>query len=262
MAGKASTWVGGTVVLGVLVAAGGWFGAISPTLTSASSAASDAQAADDRNAQLQKQLATLKKQFERLDEYRAELALARTEIPSVADLANFTRAISTLADSAGTNIISIAPGVPTVVTPALPPVPVPTEPAPADTAAGDAEGEAPADGTAAPVTPEPPAAIPGFVAVPVEVIVVSNMPSAITFLNSLQAASQRLFLVTALNGTGQGEQEASGGRPATAEGDVELSITGYIYVLTQEAPAAPTDPDAPRAPLPVPEAARDLLTGA
>ncbi|WP_456788505.1 hypothetical protein [Cellulomonas sp. P5_C5] len=242
MGGKTSTWIGGAVVVAVLIMVGGWFVAISPTLDSASVATADAESAEARNDQLRLQLATLKKQFEHLDEYKAELAAAQVEIPTEADLTGYTRQIDALGLAAGLTVVSVVPGVPTDVAPVLTqPEPVVVDPA-ETTEGGEAEATpAPADGEVVePAAPTGPAPIEGFVAVPVDITVLGGVANATTFLSSLQAQGQRLFLVTALRGTGQGDAEASGGRPATKVGDVELTISGYIYVLKPTAASAPT----------------------
>ncbi|GEK19974.1 hypothetical protein [Cellulomonas xylanilytica] len=267
MGGKTSTWIGGAVFVALLIMVGGWFIAISPTLDSAASATSDAEDAEARNDQLRLQLATLKKQFENLDEYKAELAAAQVEIPTQADLAGFTRHVDTLGVAAGLTVVSVVPGLPTDVAPVLATEP---EAAPVDPAA-TAEGEAapaPADGEVVePAAPTGPAPIEGFVAVPVDVTVLGTVANATTFLTNLQAEGQRLFLVTGFRGTGQGQADASGGRPATVVGDVELTITGYIYVLKPPAASSETGAETetetgPRPALPVPPGATDPFTGA
>ncbi|HWS58761.1 MAG TPA: hypothetical protein VN257_09485, partial [Actinotalea sp.] len=88
-------------------------------------------------------------------------------------------------------------------------------------------------------TPETPE-LNGFVAMPMSVIVVGTYDATVNFLAALQTGTERLFLVTRWTATGQDESQASGGRPATAPGDLEFSIGGYAYVLTD--PNAPTEP--------------------
>jgi hypothetical protein len=58
----------------------------------------------------------------------------------------------------------------------------------------------------------------------------------------LQRKSERLFLVGELEYVRQKKGEASGGKPATKDGDVELRIVGFIFVLT-EPDAKPAEPE-------------------
>lgn len=263
MGSKTSTWVGGTVVVSLLLALGAWFLAISPTLDSASLASTDADAAELRNEQLRAQLATLEDQYANLDQYKVELAGLRTEIPAEGELSVYMRQLDGAAETAGVTVMSVVPGTPIDVLPAAPAVvaaPATTEPT--TEAPAEPNGESPADAAVAPV-PTGPAVIPGFVAVPIDITVLGTVPNALTFLERIQAGSQRLLLVTVLRGTGQAQAEASAGRPATAEGDIELVITGYMYVLeTPEVPAAPEAEQAAPPALPAPDPSRQSLTGA
>jgi hypothetical protein len=97
---------------------------------------------------------------------------------------------------------------------------------PSDSATASTEDDAVA-------TPAPAAAAApeGFVAVPVTITVLGPFLNSLAFLSDLQA-DPRLFLITGIDGEGQGEAEAGDGRPATHVGDVEMVITGYLYVLS------------------------------
>ncbi|WP_431837218.1 hypothetical protein [Cellulomonas sp. Y8] len=253
-----STWVGGTVVLSALVLALAWFVFISPVVDDTATAAADTQTAEDRNAVLQVQLTRLEKQFAELGTYQATLDEIEGEIPPTANTSDFLRLVDTLAVSAGTTIIDSSIGTPEPVLPAV--VAAPAEEAADDAAAsedGAADGGAVSDETAAEGTADGPAdaaapvsggapVIPGFVAVPITVTALGNPVGVLSFLGALQDQTDRLFLVTGLDGTGQDDEEASGGRPATVKGDLELLISGYVYVLEDSAAASATE-DAPAA---------------
>jgi hypothetical protein len=248
MAGtKKSTWIGGTVVLAVAIMALAWFLLIAPVIDETVTAASDTQVAEDRNTALTTQLDRLKEQFAELDSYKADLATIEGQIPATGRTSDFVRTISTLADAAGTTIVDLSVETPLAVAPAVPVAPAAE--ATTDPAAEGAEAtEAPVDGSAATATGPTP--IPGFVAIPVTVKALGNPVGVLNFLGALQQQSDRLFLVTALDGSGQDAADASGGRPATADGDLELSITGYIYVLQDAATVAPEDDASGEAPTP------------
>jgi len=268
---KTSTWVLGAAFLAVVVLAGSWFLAISPTLATAQETRAEAQSVEDRNDLLRFDLATLKKQYENLDESKAEMATLRVQIPTAAELADYAREIAGLAEARGATITTVTVGTPLDVVPAAPTAaPVPVVEAPAEGAATESE---PTDGVATdgaatdgavPAQAVGAAPIEGFVAVPIDITALGTTANVMAFLDDLQQSSARLFLVTALNGTGQAVTEASGGRPATALGDLELRITGYIYVLKDT--TATTTPeggaDAAPEPLPVPDGSKLQFAGA
>lgn len=247
MAGtKKGPWVAGTVVVAAAMAAGGWFGVISPTLDEATEVRDQAASQRDQNDLLQLQVAKLEADFAKLDEYKAQLATARSQIPATADLSSYLRQIDERAAADGVTITALAPGVPEIVTLATPaagdtaatqpaagdagtPEPTPTE-----TASPDATVEDPSDTATA--APTPTLDLGGLVAVPMSVTVVGSYPSAAQFLDDLQHATQRLLLVTSVTATALEESEATATRPATAPGDVELVVTGYTYVLPDADP--------------------------
>jgi hypothetical protein len=256
---KKSTWVGGTVVLSALLLALAWFVFIAPVVDETATAAADTEAAETRNTQLTTQLGALKEQFANLPTYEAELAEIERQIPATHGQSGFIRLMDRLATESGTNIVDVAFDPAFDVIPAQPAETAPTATDASTEDAATAEGTAApeeaaepeaAPAEAAPVQPDVPAVIPGFVAVPVSITVLSNTPSAILFLTQLQEQSERLFLVTAIDGEGQDDAEPSGGRPAIAKGDVELVISGYLYVM-QDLDGTTTEDEATEAPAPV-----------
>jgi hypothetical protein len=262
---KRTTWVAGTVLLAVAILALAWFVFIAPVVDETSTVASDTQVAEDRNAGLRDQLDTLKAEFANLQTARDELAVIEGQIPKTPNTSEFVRTIDALKAAAGTNVIDVQFGTPEDVIPAGVAedgaVAAPAEePATEDPeAAPAADDAAAADSGAAPVGADIPV-IPGFVAVPVSVTALGNPVGVLTFLDGLQQQSARLILVTGLQGTGQKQEDATGGRPATNEGDLELVISGYIYVLEDMfTPTAPPTDDgtAPETPA-LPEGAPNL----
>ncbi|NMR20166.1 hypothetical protein [Cellulomonas fimi] len=262
MGPKKSTWVLGTAFLGAVLVAGGWFLGISPVLASTQETRAETDSVETRNDMLRVQLATLKKQYENLDEYKAELATLAVQIPSKADLAEYTREFTALAEATGTALVEVTPGTPLDVVPTVPQAPAaPT----ADEGSDAATDEGAAEETSTTDEPAPAPAgvpavfepIPGFVAVPIDLTALGPVANVMAFLEGLQSGSQRLFLVTTLEGGGTDEEEASGGRPATARGELELTITGYIYVL-KDSSAAVEEPaeGTPTPALPEPDPAK------
>lgn len=261
---KRTTWIAGTVLLAVAILALAWFVFVAPVVDETSTVASDTQVAQDRNTALTKQLDTLKGQFANLQASKDELAVIEAQLPATANTSAFLRTVENLKDAAGTNVVDVQFGVPEDVIPAAA---VDEGTAAAATTDGTAEGgdtatddstdastdtieTAPAANEAAPV-------IPGFVAIPVSVTALGNPVGVLAFLDGLQQQSDRLMLVTNLQGTGQAEEEPSGGRPATAKGDLELVISGYIYVLKDTTTPAADEGTAPETPE-LPEGAPSL----
>lgn len=257
---KATGWVLATVMVALLLSAGAWFFAISPVRDEAAAAQEQAQATLDSNALLEVRIARLAEQFTHIEEYRAELASLRTQIPTDGELDSYLRQIQELALASQVTVTTVAANTAVSVTvpqPVVAPAATPETSPEGSTEEGAATDPAAADGaaadeSAAAVATAPVTVVPqGFVAVPITLTVVGPYEGVVSFIGQMQQGTQRLFLVTALSGTGQEEAEASGGRPATAAGDLELSLTGYTYVLLDPA-VAPIVPaaEAPEVPLP------------
>ncbi|GIG39819.1 hypothetical protein [Cellulomonas phragmiteti] len=261
MNSKSSAWVGGTVVVSVLILALAWFVAISPTLASASSARTDTQAAEMRNSQLEVQLAELKAQFANLDASKAELAALRLQIPTETQLAEYIRTMQAHAEASGVTIVELDVAEPEAVAPADVAVEAPTTEEPAaeegaegDSAAEGAEGGALPDGSApAEQVPSGPVPVEAFAGYQIQVTVVGTAANGVAFLEKMQTVGDRLFLVTEYDGRGLAAEAAKGMRPETQEGDMELKLTGYVWVLPPLArdAVAPSEPeDGVLAPLP------------
>lgn len=238
---KASPWIVGTVLLCVGILALAWFVLISPQLAQASTVRDDAEQTRAQNAIQQQRVDTLKRQFAELDVYKAELAEIGTRIPSGAEVPDLLRAFAAEAEAAGVTVLSVAPGTPEeffAATEGAAPPPAQPEPD-----ADDDDVTEDANATDEVATPAPAAGgagdgVPGMVAVPVQVTVLGGYDAVTDFVRRVQGEIPRLYVVTTFEITGQEEQEASNGRPATQEGDAEMIINGYVYVLLDEEPGA------------------------
>jgi Tfp pilus assembly protein PilO len=232
-------WVVGTAVLAVLLLAAAWLLAIQPVVARASEDTAQAVQQRDQNGLLELEIASLKEQFTHLDEYVAELDALRLQMPVDGDGASISRELQSLADQAGVTIVSVAPSLPQAFVPAeAAPAPV-ADAAVAeggsDTASTD--GDVTADATAAaPAT----VALPGFYAVPITLSSVGTYDSSVAFLRAVQSQASRLYLVSSINAVTQETEGANGGRPATNAGDLELTMTGYAFVLADTAAATET----------------------
>lgn len=248
---KAGPWIAGTVAVSLVVVLAGWFLMISPIVASASETRAQAQAQEDQNALTQVRIAALAEQFGQLDQLKAELAAMRVQIPTSYDLASYQRELSNLAATSSVTLTSVETGLATPFVPVGAAAPAPA-PAADEAAAPAAEGEAAAPAATGPVGVE------GLYAMTTNLNVVGTYPNVLAFLQSLQTGSQRLFLVESLSGTALDASEASAGRPATSPGDLELAVTGSLYVLTEtRAPVVAADPAAAPPVLPVPDPAKN-----
>lgn len=242
MAGtKIKAWVAGTVVVCLLVLVGAWFLAVSPKLVEAQDVRTSNEDALAQQTLLRQKLATLKEQFENLDQYRAELAGLRGQIPADAQLSAFVREVEAFGAAHGVTVVAMAPGVPAapVAPPAVaPPVEQATEGEAAEGEATEASGEQAAEGVTAAPTEPPASPVPaGLVEISMSVSVVGPYANVTAFLTDLQTVGPRLMLVTSMSTTALDAAEASGGRPQTAPGDIEAIVDGRLYVLPPEAAA-------------------------
>lgn len=231
---KKSTWIGGTAFLAVVMMALAWFLLVAPVLATADDTRVQTESTEQQNAILQQKVDELKAEFEHIDDYKADLAEIATQITPTLDLAPYIDSLDAVAEDNEVTLISVEPQAPYGVTVAE------GSQAAVTTSTGEASTEAPApapsatagEGEAAPAAEEPTttAAPAGMTAVPVRITTVGTYQDSMKFLDGIQN-DQRLFLVTALEGTVQEDSAESGGRPETELGDVELVVDGFIYVL-------------------------------
>lgn len=245
---KAAPWALGTAFLAAIVLALAWMLLVSPQLAAASTARDDAEAARAVNVVQQHKLTTLKTQFAHLDEYRAELAGLRKQIPEADDLAALIREIDAASAASGAFVVSVDAGVPEVflsAAAAAAATSAPAAPSDGGTDTGSATGDAASTDGAATTAEATPAGVNGMYAIPLTMTVLGTYPATVDFVDRTQEAFQRLFVVTQFTIAGQKQQEASGGRPATAEGDAEFTVQGYVYVLQDASSTDGAAPDAP-----------------
>jgi Tfp pilus assembly protein PilO len=242
---KAAPWVASAVVAIFVILAAGWFLAISPTMAAADESRAQTALERDHNARLKQQIATLKEQFTHLEEYKAQLAGLRVQLPPQEDLSSLNTELQSLVASAGLTTTDFG------VTTAQAFVPVAAVAAPAAVAAATA---AASPTPAAPANSAP--SVAGLYAVPLSITVVGTYDATLTFLDSLQTTTSRLYLVGSVTAASQRNEGAANGKPATSSGDLETTIAAFAYVL-QDTSAAVAAPTATPSPLPVPSTQRN-----
>ena len=239
---KVQSWITGTAVLAVALLVGAWFLFIAPVREATAETTAEAVSQDDRNAIEEKRIATLKAQFADIETYRTQLAELRQEIPATPRQGEFQSQIAAIAATYSVTIVSLTVTPSTEVVVAAPAAATPT-----DDSTDDEAAAAPAAANL----------FTGFYQMPITIEVVGTYQNVLSFMGDLQAVNPRTFLVTGLSATGLKDGEASGGLPATAVGDLNLVISGQMYVLTD--PSATVELADPAIPLPVPAPEKNPL---
>lgn len=244
------TWMAGAAVVGVLAVSGTWFGLVAPERSQAAELRVQAEDTDAANAMLRTRIAQLEAQFTELPQRQAELAAIRRAMPRDVAMPALVRDLDEVSAGTGVTLMSLTPGVATpVVDPAAEAAAAAAAAATASAEGGTgAAGGATATGeaAAAAAVPAAPAANPAgtLEQVPVTLEVIGGFAETRNFLEELQTGLARSFLVTGLTVTsaaaqGTGESAASGGRPATSNGDVTTTVTGAVFVLRPAVAATP-----------------------
>lgn len=249
---KAGAWIAGTVLVGVVIAALAWFLAISPQLDSASATRDQVVAQQSQNDLTKTKIAGLQAQFANLGDLKAQLASVRLQIPTSDDLANYQKQLAGIAALHQMAVVSVQYSAPTPV--------VPLTAAKPAAAAASTTVASPTGSAASPATPVAKTGTAGFYSVTTNLEVVGSYSNTLAFLQDLQSGTQRLFLVNGMTATSVKKSDASAGRPATADGDLDLVISGALYVLTDDttkpSSTASTTPTTPPT-LPIPDPAKN-----
>ncbi|MCV2394581.1 hypothetical protein OEB99_09710 [Actinotalea sp. M2MS4P-6] len=268
---KAMPWVIGTILLSLVLAAAAWMLGISPMLDTASEARDQAEQEASRADQLEIQLAALKKDYENIDEFRADLAALQAQVPAEVDLEALTRYFNDLA--VGSNVfvrtlnssMALAVTGPPVIAAAVTTTDAGTTDAGATTEGTAATDTTAADGTAASGTAAA-TTVQGLYAVPFDITVVGGYQETVAFLKALQSDQGRLLVVNNIVANSLEEAAATNGTPATHKGDLETTVSLWALVLTDDATVTTdgtvdaTGEQAELAPLPVPAAGDAPIT--
>lgn len=258
---KAGGWIAGTVFLSLLILAAAWLLGISPLLQTASETRDQAAAQLDQNVITKNKISKLKEQFANKDQLQADLVALREQIPTTGDLATYRRQLAEVAAARGVTIVSLSTGTANSIAPVAPAA------AAADDATTEESGASTDDAQASDAqsqgTTTAASEGPAAYGVPVAINVLGTYDAVVAFLADLQGGVKRLMVVEQLSGTAPAPSDASAGKPAIAQGDLELVITGQIFVLPDPAKAAAgaeSDPAAQPVPLPPANGRNPLVT--
>ncbi|MFC4614648.1 hypothetical protein ACFO3K_08010 [Cellulomonas algicola] len=253
---KTASWVTGTALLALVLVAGGWFLLIGPVFATAGETRLQAQSVRESNEALAQRITKLAKQYENLEQYKAELAALRAQVPTTAQQSEYLRELQTIADANGVTLTTVTPSIPSAFTLVGQAAAAPAQDEEMSGAGvSGQDGETPADTAtdpaAQPAAPAGPAVPAGMATVQLSMTAVGSYDGILAFVNALQTGTTRLFLLTDVQGNGQSDTEAGAGRPATAVGDLEVQLTGMVFVLPDSTtPVAPADPEVPAPALP------------
>lgn len=103
-------WLIGGAGAAVVIAVAGWFGAISPQLSSTSSLQAQTQSAQDENLALQSKISKLRRESATLPLLTSELRNLLAALPSDSGLPQFTRQVTAQAARQGVGLTSITVG--------------------------------------------------------------------------------------------------------------------------------------------------------
>lgn len=229
---KATPWVIGTAFVSILILVLAWMVGVGPQMETAQQARDDAERVEMQNVAHQRRLNELREQFQHLDEYKAEIAEIAVQLPPEDGEPAFIREIAAAAASAGVFVVSVVNDSPESVF-----ADAPVEPEPAAEEAEETEGEDAAEEEAPTGTPQV-TGIDGFVAVPFSITVLGTYDATVRFVELAQQF-QRLFVVTGFTVEGQRPSAPAGGKPEIFEGDAQVVVHGYVYVLQDTEQPAP-----------------------
>lgn len=116
MTSKMKQWVALSLVGVLAVLAAGWFLLVSPKRSEAAGVRTQVASQESKNSGLQAQLAVLKAQAKTLPQQQADLARVAAKIPDNPALPALIRALSSAADEANVELVSISPAPPVAVT--------------------------------------------------------------------------------------------------------------------------------------------------
>jgi hypothetical protein len=206
-------WILGAAVLSVLLAVAGWFLLISPERSKAADLKHQKAAQLQANQQLQLDIAQLKAEFSTLPAKQAELAKIKQQLPNNPSLPSLVRSLTTIANQSGAGLTSVSPGAPV-----------------AASATTSTTSTGTTTSTAAPA---------GLVAIPVAIVVDGTYAQNELFLQKLQNAVTRAFLVQKLSISVLDTPSLSNNTPVVPSGNLlRTTINGQIFVLQSTVPAA------------------------
>jgi hypothetical protein len=224
-------WIGGGIVLALLVVAASWFFLISPELDNASSLRDQAASTQFGNTQLEANLTVLKRKSQQMSRYSADLRDALETLPFDSGLPTFTRQVYAQAQSTHVQIAAITVGGIAAATTTTPD-PNATTPAGGTAPTTTPDSTSTDTSTTAPAVPAATGPTAGSVyAVQVQLVTQGSLNNQRRFLSLVQYAGPRRALIS-------GVQLSPGTGSKVASVDSSARMTTQLTVFS-----APQTPD-------------------
>jgi Tfp pilus assembly protein PilO len=212
---KMKQWALLTVVGIVAVAVGGWFVLISPQRSKASDLRTQTSSQQDRNQQLRAEIASLQSQHKGLPQVQAELAKLGVQLPNNPGLPALIRSLSSAADAAGVDLISLSPQPPTSI----------ASSAPAATATAAPTAGATSTGTAG-AAPATAVNVGSLQAININVVVDGGYFQVEQFVSNLEALT-RPFLTNGITLCPAGSVTPAAASPSCIDTSTATGITSF-----------------------------------
>lgn len=223
-------WIGGGVVVALLIAAASWFLLISPELDNASALRDQAASTQFGNAQLESSVAVLKKKSEQMSLYSASLRDALETLPFDSGLPTFTRQVYAQAQSTHVTIDGITVGgitAATTTTPGATSTDPAAAPAPATTPTST-----PTDTSTTATVPVATGPTAGSVyAVQLQLVTDGSLTNLRRFLSLVQYAGPRRTLISGIQ-----LSPGTGAKAASIDGSARMTTGLTVF-------SAPQTPD-------------------
>ncbi len=224
-------WIGGGVIVALLIAAASWFMLISPELDNASALRDQATSTQFGNAQLQSNVAVLKKKSAQISRYSASLRDALETLPFDSGLPAFTRQVYAQAQATHVKIDGITVGGITAATTTTPGA-TSTDPAAAGAAPTAAPTTTPTDTSTTATVPVATGPVAGAVqAIQLQLVTDGTLKNQRRFLSLMQYAGPRRTLVSGVQLT-----PGSGSKVASIDGGARMTSQLTVF-------SAPQTPD-------------------
>jgi Tfp pilus assembly protein PilO len=216
---KTRQWTAGAALLTALILVAGFMLLVQPQRSEASALAEQTTSQEDAAVALQSKLAQLKAQQKDLPRQQARLAEIRTRLPETPALPSLIRSLSVAADTAGAELVTLAPSAPVDVSGSGPGSA--TGGVPAGTIRSGATGTSDAPAAAA-------ASTQALKEIPLRLEVTGSYAALTQFLTQIEGL-QRSMLVTDVAITKETE---AGGDTLT------LSLGASVFMTAEQAAAA------------------------
>lgn len=245
---SARTWTLAAVIISALLFVAAWFLLISPVLAEASEVNDNTAEQEAKNDVARAEVAALREDFMRIDDYRADLAALQEQITTTQRYADIQRLIAQVAEDNDITVTSLVFGTGTVIDAPAPPEP--EEPA-VDPAAEEQSDATEDDEEVVVAAPKP--LFTGLFSIDISLEIEGRYSDVLAAINQLQTGEQRLILINSVV-LSPDDTDAEGGSNADA---TVAELSGQTFVLAdpddlalREEPVPVVDPSATPEPLP------------